>query len=138
MDALSDADLIGAWSLVSSINYRNDVGTPSFGEPPRGQIQYTADHCMSAFLMNPAWAAAGDPAAEGFDDFFAYAGSWRLTGDQVEHELDFCSSPTRIGSRFTRTVTVIDANTIELTTAPETSRSGAVYVTKLVWRRTAA
>jgi hypothetical protein len=34
-----------------------------------------------------------------------------------------------------REVAFIDADTIELTTAPENSPSGATYVTRLVWKR---
>ena len=48
-------DLVGAWSLYSSINYRDGVGTPSFGDPPSGQLQYSREGRMSGFLMNPCW-----------------------------------------------------------------------------------
>lgn len=138
MGAFGPDDLIGAWSLQSSINYRDGVGTATFGEPPAGQIQYTADGRMGAFLMDPAWAAKGDVEASSFTEFFAYAGRWELIGDQVRHFIEFSSIPTKVGTDFVRTVNVIDADTIELTTAPETSKSGAVYVTKLIWRRHAA
>lgn len=131
-------DLIGAWSLQSSINYRNDAPTPTFGEPPAGQIQYTADGRMGAFLMDPAWAARGVVEASSFTEFFSYGGRWELAGDQVRHFIEFSSIPTKVGTDFVRTVSVIDADTIELTTAPETSKSGAIYVTKLVWRRHSA
>ena len=131
-------DLIGAWALQSSINYRDGVPTPTFGEPPSGQIQYTADGRMGAFLMDPAWAARGVVEASSFTDFFSYGGRWEVAGDQVRHFIEYASVPTKVGTGFVRTVTVIDANLIELTTAPETSKSGAVYVTKLVWRRRSA
>lgn len=131
-------DLIGAWSLQSSTNYRDGVGTPTFGDPPSGQIQYTADGRMGAFLMDPDWAAKGKVEASSFTDFFSYGGKWELSGDQVRHFIEFSSIPTKVETDFVRTVDVIDPDTIELTTAPETSKSGAVYVTKLVWRRHSA
>ncbi len=131
-------DLIGAWSLQTSINYRDGVGTATFGAPPGGQIQYTADGRMGAFLMDLAWAARGEIDASSFTDFFSYGGRWELSGDQVRHFIEFSSIPTKVGTDFVRTVNVIDDGTIELTTAPETSRSGAVYVTKLGWRRHSA
>lgn len=131
-------DLIGAWALQSSINYRDGVGTPIFGEPPSGQIQYTSDGRMGAFLMDPAWAVRGATEANSFTDFFAYGGRWALAGDQIRHFIEYASVPSEVGTDFVRTVNVIDADTIELTTAPETSKSGAVYVTKLIWRRRAA
>ena len=128
-------DLIGAWALQSSVNYRDGVGKPTFGAPPAGQIQYTADGRMGAFLMDPAWAARGATEASSFTDFFSYGGRWRLSGDQITHVIEYASVPTKVGTDFVRTVNAVDGNTIELTTAPETSKSGAVYVTKLVWRR---
>lgn len=136
--AFTADDLIGAWSLQSSINYRDGVGTATFGEPPSGQIQYSADGRMGAFLMDPAWADRGEVAASSFTDFFSYAGRWELSGDQVRHFIEFASVPTKVGTDFVRTVNVIDIDTIELETAPETSKSGAVYVTKLLWRRHSA
>ncbi|MFC6196863.1 lipocalin-like domain-containing protein [Ponticaulis profundi] len=134
------AGLIGAWTLVSSVNYRNDEGKPTFGTPPGGQLQYTADGRMGAFLQDPDWAARGenDKVPDSFTEFFAYAGRWELNGDQVRHVIEFASVPTRVGTEFTRTLNVIDDDTMELTTAPETSKSGAVYVTKLVWKRASA
>lgn len=131
--------LIGAWTLQSSINYRNDIAKPTFGEPPAGQIQYTEDGRMSAFLMDPAWASKGDAnsVADSFTEFFSYGGTWERDGDQVRHQILYSSVPTKVGTSFERTIEVIDENTIRLVTAPETSKSGAVYVTKLTWKRVA-
>ncbi len=131
-------DLLGAWSLVSSTQYRDDVPTATFGTPPSGQIQYTPDGRMSAFLMNPEWPGSGRDTSDGFNDFFSYAGRWTLEGDQIRHAIEFSSAPGRVGTEFVRTVTVLDDNTIELKTAPEKSKSGAVYITKLVWQRHSA
>lgn len=128
-------DILGAWSLVSSINYCDDAGTPSFGAPPLGQLQYTADGRMGAFLMNPAWVQAGRTEADSFDEFFAYAGRWQLEGDRMTHFIDFASVPTKVGTRFVRTVVPVSADRMELVTAAETSRSGRVYVTRLTWER---
>jgi hypothetical protein len=128
-------ELLGAWSLVSCIHYRDDEATPAYGDPPSGQIQYTADGRMSAFLMDPAWAARGKPAADSRTEFFAYAGTWRLEGDEVTHEVLFCSHPGSIGARFVRRLTVLDDDRIELLTAPEVSTSGRTHVSRLVWQR---
>jgi hypothetical protein len=131
-------DLIGAWSLISCVNMRDGAATRTFGDPPSGQIQYTADGRMSAFLMDPAWAARGDQGADSFTDFFAYAGRWRRDGDRVYHDILFSSVPTRVGTSFTRIVNVIDRDRIELETIPEVSRSGRTYVTVLTWQRVVA
>ena len=128
-------DLVGAWSLHSSINYRDGVGTPSFGDPPSGQLQYSREGRMSGFLMNPEWPGRPTAEADPFDEFFAYAGRWRRAGDQVTPWVDFCSVATKVGTQFVRTVNVISDTRIELVTAPETSKSGRVYVTRLIWDR---
>lgn len=133
-------DLLGAWTLVSSINYRDEVGKPTFGEPPNGQIQYTADGRMSAFLMDPDWAERGEnnKVPDSFTEFFSYGGTWEREGNQVRHTILYASVPTRVGTQFERTIEVIDQNTIRLVTAPETSKSGTVYVTKLTLKRVSA
>lgn len=111
---------------------------PTFGTPPGGQIQYTADGRMGAFLMDPAWAERGDPKADSFTEFF---GLWRHLdheGDMVRHLILYSSVPGRVGTTFERVVRVIDHDTIVLETAPEVSKSGKTYVTRLTWKRVAA
>jgi len=128
-------DLIGSWALLSATNYRDEDATPVYGDPPSGQIQYSADGRMSAFLMDPAWAARGQPAADGFTEFFAYAGTWERVENRVRHHVLFSSHPQRIGEVFERIVEVIDADRIELVTIPEVSKSGKTYVTRLMWQQ---
>ena len=93
---------------------------------------------MGAFLMDPSWAERGAIEASSFTDFFSYAGRWVLQGDQVRHFIEFASIPSKVGTEFVRTVSVIDESTIELTTAPEVSKSGVTYITRLVWRKHAS
>lgn len=131
-------DMIGAWELISSINYKNGEGSPSFGDPPSGQLQYTADGRMGGFLQDPDWVQKGSPEAKGFSDFFAYGGTWKREGNEVTHQVLFASSPQRVGTEFTRFIEVIDDNNVRLVTAEETSKSGAKYITKLHWRRVAS
>lgn len=128
-------DLLGTWTLISCVSERGDSKVATFGTPPAGQLQYTQDGRMSAFLMDPAWAAAGDAMANSFSEFFSYAGEWRRDGDLVTHDILFASQPARVGTRFVRRIVPIDADTIELVTEPEVSKSGRSYVTKLVWKR---
>ena len=131
-------DLLGAWWLTECVNYRDGEGTPTFGTPPAGQIQYTADGRMGAFLMDPAWAERGDPKADSFTEFFAYGGTWTREGDMVRHLILYSSVPGRVGTTFERVVRVIDHDTIVLETVPEVSKSGKTYVTRLTWKRVAA
>lgn len=128
-------NLLGAWSLIECIGYRDDEGTPAYGQPPSGQLQYTDDGRMSGFLMDSVWAERGSAKATGFTDFFAYAGTWTRDGNIVRHHVLFSSQPARIGTTFERTVEIVDEDTITLTTIPETSQSGRTYVMRLGWRR---
>lgn len=127
--------LIGAWSLISSIQSRNSVLSKTFGDPPSGQIQYTGDGRMSAFLMDPDWPHNGKNSVEEADRFFAYAGRWELSEDKISHFIEFCSAPTKIGTTFVRNLKVLSEDEIELTTIPETTKSGNVYETRLIWKR---
>ena len=128
-------DILGAWTLDSCVLYKDDVPEPTFGTPPSGQIQYTGDGRMSAFLMDPAWPDTGNLPPNPSTELYAYAGRWHLDGDQVHHFLEFSSLPGQVGREYVRTLNVIDYDTIELTTKPETSKSGKVYITRLIWSR---
>lgn len=57
---MTEDKLIGAWSLFSSIQSRNGITSKTYGDTPSGQIQYTEDGRMSAFLMNPCWKKTGN------------------------------------------------------------------------------
>jgi hypothetical protein len=129
-------DLVGAWQLIASTSFRDGVGTPAYGVPPAGQLQYSADGRMSAFLMNPDWAAAGKLGeVDSFNEFFAYAGRWQLDGDVVTHDIEFASVPDKVGTRFVRRLEVTGSDTILLHTQPEVTRSGRTYTTELSWQR---
>lgn len=130
--------LIGAWKLISSRTHRDDESWAVFGEPPAGQLQYTEDHRMSGFLMDPDWASRGVQQADGLTEFFSYAGTWSVDGDLVHHHVEMASHPGRISTEFYRKARFITADDLELTTIPETSRSGKTYQTVLLWRRVAA
>ena len=131
-------DLIGSWSLESSILYRNDEPRPTFGKAPQGQIIYAEDGRMSALLMDPAWAKQGSKEADPTTEFFAYGGEWKRKGNEVFHTVLFASAPKAVGTVFKRTINVLTDDKIELITAAETTKSGAIYVTKLVWNRVKA
>ena len=126
---------VGAWSLLSSVQSRNGISSKTFGDSPSGQIQYTNEGCMSAFLMDPCWGEVGVNASKQADLFFSYGGRWELKGDEIHHFVEFCSAPSKIGMTFVRSIRFINEDEIELSTAPETSLSGNVYETKLIWKR---
>ena len=132
---MTEDKLIGAWALFSSIQSRNGISSKTYGDPPSGQIQYTEDGRMSAFLMNPCWKEKGENATKQADLFFSYGGQWEIKKNEIRHSIEFCSAPSKIGTIFVRSIRFINENEIELTTAPETTQSGNVYETKLIWKR---
>lgn len=132
---MNENKFVGAWSLFSSVQSRNGLLSKTFGDPPSGQIQYTNEGRMSAFLMDPRWEKVGVNASKQADLFFSYGGRWELKGDEVHHFIEFCSAPSKIGATLVRSFRFINEDEIELSTAPETSPSGNVYETKLIWKR---
>lgn len=132
---MTEDKLLGAWTLFSSIQSRNGVSSKTFGDPPSGQIQYTKDGRMSAFLMDPTWKKIGENATKQADLFFSYGGTWKIKNKEIHHSIEFCSAPSKIGTTFVRSIRFINENEIELTTKPETTKSGNVYETKLIWKR---
>lgn len=130
--------LIGAWRLLSAKTHEGERSWAVFGDPPAGQLQYTEDHRMSGFLMDPQWAERGSQQADGLTEFFSYAGTWSVDGDLVHHHVELASHPKRIGTEFYRRARFDGPDDLELTTIPEESRSGKTYQTVLRWRRVAA
>lgn len=132
---MDKSQLIGAWSLQVSTQSRNGEISKTFGDPPSGQLLYSAAGRMSGFLMDPAWVQTGVNACKQADIFFAYGGRWEIIGQEVHHHVDFCSAPSKIGNIFVRTVQLLSADEMELTTAPEASPSGNIYQTRLIWKK---
>lgn len=131
-------DIVGAWRLLSSLRLQEGVAQPIFGDPPSGQLQYTGDGRMSAFLMNPAWARSGRTAsgdADPLNEFFAYAGEWSREGTSIRHDIDFCTLPALIGTRFIRSLSAVSEAEIELATEPAATDDGASFTVLLRWRR---
>lgn len=129
----SDCLAPGVWKSARNIVTMSP--SPTFGTPPGGQIQYTDDGRMSAFLMDPAWAARLAPDADPGREFLAYAGNCTIKDGLVHHLIDFCSFPRFIGSTFTRKFNFRSENELHLTTVIERSKSGASYFSELVWTR---
>lgn len=143
--------LIGLWKLLA-ITARHSDGTVTpevYGANPRGYISYTADgHMMVMFARSdrpPLSHEIQSPLsqemstvpiaelAQAFTSFSAYAGTYRLEGNTVMHELDIASIPNRVGTTLVRTVT-INGSRMTLST-PETINDGIATVFELTWER---
>lgn len=128
-------DLIGTWQLVDWHSLRNGVpnGFP-MGEDAMGQIIYSAQGRMAAFLMRADFHEKPQGTYPDPDTFIAYGGTYRTEEDRVIHDVLYASLPHWLGRPLVRTI-VREGDDVLLNTAPEMSKSGAEYVHKLLWRR---
>ena len=129
-------DVLGSWSLLSCDELSGDTPRAMYGDVPQGQIQYTDDGRMSAFLMNPDWPTQGGEATRDFNRFLSYAGTWELKGGEVHHQVTFCSLPSMIGQTLVRSASFV-GDELHLKTQPRTSKSGKTYLQLLRWARPA-
>ena len=131
----SVSELIGTWTLVSWTSFKNGepVGYP-MGENCQGQIIYSEQGRMAAFLMHPDYPDKPRQTKAGADDCVAYGGTYRIDGEQVIHDVLYATLPHWVGHPLIRTMDY-DGEFLKLKTAPETSRSGNIYESILVWQR---
>lgn len=114
--SLTAADLLGPWHLERFVIGFADDRPPvfPFGEDARGQLMYCPDGHMSGTVcrntrrpfgarLEASYHADADLKAEAFDGYLAYAGTWRVEGDEVIHTVDFALTPDLVGRENRRT-----------------------------------
>jgi len=90
--AISAADMVGAWRLVS-FHDLDDAGARHegpLGDQPRGLLCYSADGHVSVTMMRTG--PAGEPA------YMSYAGTWRCEGTQVVHTITVAPVASWLGT----------------------------------------
>lgn len=137
------SDLVGTWELV---DWTASVGSRRqrpFGGEVTGKLTYTADGHMWATLMRrerPAVSAASLAGATASEraavaaGYLNYAGTYTVLGDRVVHHVQVSLLPNWVGEDQERVVRWIDGD-LELSTDPETGRTGEPIVNRLRWRR---
>jgi hypothetical protein len=104
--------LVGSWKLVSA-TYTTEKGEvkEQIGPNPVGFLTYTADGRMSVVMADsrrkPLSMVIPPPAEEATAallTFFAYAGSYTFTGDQVTHHVEICSVQNFVNTDQVRSV----------------------------------
>ena len=140
-----DSDkLVGTWKLlsastVSASGERNDA---PYGLKPVGFLTYTGDGRVSALISydgrKPLMLGVKAPAlleqqANAFKTFLAYAGRYRLSGDNVIHSVEISSIQNWVNTELVRRIRFQD-NQIVLVTPP-TMSDGKVQTFELVWQR---
>ncbi|GAA4439147.1 lipocalin-like domain-containing protein [Actinokineospora soli] len=136
--------LTGTWSLggFAVLDAAGAVVDRPWGEHPVGLLIYTGDGHMSAqFMLADRTPFRGGSQRGGSDaekiavakEFFAYSGTYRVTGDVVEHRVLVTSYPNHLGRVLRRTVR-LDGDTLVLTTEPNAAGTRSA----LTWHRTLA
>jgi hypothetical protein len=85
---MTRSQLTGLWRLTAYYDI-DDAGTTSegpLGPHPRGLLYYAADGYLSVDMMRPGASRAAVV-------HMGYAGSWRLSGNQMVHMIEVCSNP---------------------------------------------
>jgi hypothetical protein len=142
--ALTAADLVGAWRLVTWTSEGEDGVIRPMGEWPEGVIVYTADGTMITTI-----GRAGRPPIDGADmqggpvdqrldavaTFIAYSGSFHVDGGDVVHEVAMSLYPNWVGTAQRRHVTLsADGNELTLSADPFVVR-GRLGTHVLTWER---
>jgi hypothetical protein len=132
--------LVGTWTLVSASSAapNGERDANPYGLSPSGLLTYTADGRVAALISyggRKPLSALSSPQdqAEAFRTFFAYAGRYSLSGDQVTHHVEISSVQNYVGKDLPRTVR-FEPDQIVLVTPP-TAVNGKVQTVELIWQR---
>jgi hypothetical protein len=149
--SIENNPLIGIWKLISATGIQLDgtIKTDVYGTHPTGYITYTLDgHMMVMFsrsdrpplsqevqspLSPQMQSLPVEELAQAFTTFNAYAGTYRLSGNTVIHQIEIASIPNRVGTTLVRTFTLSESR-LTLSTPPVLS-NGVETVFELVWER---
>jgi hypothetical protein len=134
--------IVGSWRLVRwEVIYGGERRTLPFGPDATGLLTYTADGAMSACIMaagrvpfsapNPRDTPAEERACA-YDGYFGYAGTWRVKGRRVLHDVTIAANPGMVGTTQVRDAR-LHGRRLELS-ALETVR-GVTRFHRLVWER---
>ncbi len=135
--------LVGTWELVSwSVRVGERTQFP-FGGDVEGLLIYTVHGSMSATLMRrnrspvSATTLAGATARERASaaaGYLSYGGTYTVDGRRVIHHVQVSLLPNWVGHDQVRNIRWVGGD-LELSSEPETGRSGLEIVNRLLWRR---
>lgn len=135
--------IVGTWRVQSFVREVAATGQRcnEFGEKPDGYISYLPDGRMHAILIRdnrakPAGAVPTDKEKiELFGTMIAYAGTYRVDGEKVVHDVDISWNQVWTGSRQVRFFRA-EGDTLTITTAVARSpRDGQEGRTIVVFKK---
>lgn len=140
-------ELVGTWKLVEWTAAVDGKPVTPFGGETTGLITYTADGRMWGTLMrvdrppvdgDTLAAAPESERAAAAAGYLNYAGTYRLEGSTVIHEVEISLFPNWIGTDQIREMTWEPNNgggDDLVLAAASTSRQGEIVTNRLIWRR---
>lgn len=143
---LAPEALLGTW-VLDDFRIEFDDGRPPrhpLGADATGQLSYTADGWMAAFLsaagrtasterLENAQRIPSDVKVAAFDSMVVYGGRWSLDGDTVVHHVEHSLFPGLVGVD-NRRLADLTGDRLELSYTL-TPRSGVQRRYRLRWRR---
>jgi Lipocalin-like domain len=136
--------LVGTWKLVSasSTTSTGERSETPYGPSPVGFLTYTGDGRVTALIsyggrkslsVGGGTRALLEEQADAFKTFFAYAGRYTVSGDQVTHHIEISSIQNYVGKDLIRSVKFQGDQIILVT--PPTLVNGKIQTVELIWQR---
>jgi hypothetical protein len=134
---------LGTWKLQSytTEDLASGQKTTLLGAHPDGYLSYGTDCRMSAILVKdgrkaPATFVPSDAErVDLYSGFIAYAGTYRIEGDKVNHYVDASWNQSWTGTTQVRRFR-IEGNTLYITTLPtKNALTGKESTSLLVWSK---
>lgn len=142
--AATEADLWGSWKLLGATSKdakTGEVGYAYGGPHPTGSIMYGKDHRMIVLItfdnrIKPQSVDAATPEqrVQLFNSMIAYAGTYAIVGNAVEHYVDSSWNENRTGTTLVRYYT-LEGDTLVLTTAPYVDFEGKTVIITLTFQK---
>ena len=127
--AMKATDIQGTWELVEFVLVRTSGAVDPWGIGTTGLLIYSASGHMAVSINrapNPITASA---AERNFDAGLFYAGTYKIEGSTIAHQVSIASDLARVGKEQTRFAN-LEGNLLVLT-SPQESFGTA----KVKWRR---
>jgi Lipocalin-like domain len=140
---MADNPLVGRWRLVSYVA-RADDGSVAYplGPNPTGSLVYTAGGWMSAHLAatdrprmtNDDLRGGSEPErAAAYASYFAYCGTYAISGDTIVHNVEMCLMPNWVGTDQVRSFELNGDELLHRT--PPLEIGGTALVNDFTWAR---